>query len=101
MTEIPLSPAGGTALADRPGEAPTAQRPWVCLVWDDPVNTMSYVTHVFASHFGYPVAQAEQLMWRVHTRGKAIVASGDRETIEVHVTAMHAYGLWSTMEPGS
>ncbi|MDR1808432.1 MAG: ATP-dependent Clp protease adapter ClpS [Propionibacteriaceae bacterium] len=85
---------------DAPRETPTAQRPWVCLVWDDPVNTMTYVTYVFASYFGYPKAKAERLMLRVHTTGKAAVAAGSREEMETHVTAMHGYGLWSTMEPG-
>jgi len=74
------------------------QRPWVCIVWDDPVNTMDYVTYVFASYFGFSKAKAERLMLRVHNTGKAVVASGAREAMETHVTAMHAYGLQSTME---
>jgi len=79
-------------------EKPTTQRPWICLVWDDPVNTMSYVTFVFSSYFGYPRAHAERLMLQVHHRGRAVVAAGTREQMEVHVAAMHAYGLWATME---
>jgi ATP-dependent Clp protease adaptor protein ClpS len=47
-------PAGGTAVAERPVEKTLAQTPWVTIVWDDPVNLMSYVTHVFVSYFNYP-----------------------------------------------
>lgn len=79
-------------------EKPASQRPWVVVVWDDPVNTMNYVTYVFSSYFGYPRPQAERLMLQVHRTGKAVVAAGPREQMETHVTAMHAYGLWATME---
>lgn len=72
--------------------------PWVTIVWDDPVNLMSYVTHVFLTYFKFPRAQAERLMMQVHNDGKAVVASGTREEMETHVNALHAYGLWATME---
>ncbi|MGN6428865.1 MAG: ATP-dependent Clp protease adapter ClpS [Leifsonia sp.] len=71
--------------------------PWVTIVWNDPVNLMSYVTHVFQSYFGYPRAEAERLMMLVHTEGKAVVATGTREEMERHVEAMHDYGLWATL----
>jgi len=72
--------------------------PWVTIVWNDPVNLMSYVTHVFMTHFGYPRAQAEKLMWAVHTEGRAIVSQGARESMERDVQAMQGYGLWATLE---
>jgi ATP-dependent Clp protease adaptor protein ClpS len=91
-------PAGGTAVVERPAEEALTQTPWVTIVWDDPVNLMSYVTHVFVSYFHYPKAKAEKLMMQVHTDGKAIVSDGSREAMERDVTAMHEYGLWATLD---
>ena len=73
-------------------------RPWIVRVWNDPVNLMSYVTYIFMSHFGFDEIEAERLMWQVHTEGSAVVASGNRELMEMHVAAMHEFGLWATME---
>jgi ATP-dependent Clp protease adaptor protein ClpS len=70
---------------------------WVTLVWNDPVNLMSYVTHVFQSHFGWTRAEAERRMREVHELGKSVVSSGSREHMEVDVQAMHSYGLWATL----
>lgn len=91
-------PAGGTAVAERPDEAVAAQHPWVTLVWDDPVNLMSYVTHVFTTYFHYSREKAEQLMLQVHNEGRCVVSSGGREQMERDVAAMQGYGLWATME---
>lgn len=91
-------PTGGTAVAERPASEAQDQTPWATVVWDDPVNLMSYVTHVFVTHFGYSKKKAERLMMQVHNDGKAIVATGDREKMERDVTAMHGYGLWATLE---
>ena len=71
--------------------------PWVTIVWNDPVNLMSYVSYVFRSYFGHPRAEAERLMLLVHTEGRAVVATGTREEMERHVEAMHDYGLWATL----
>lgn len=73
-------------------------KPWNLVIWDDPVNLMTYVTWVFSSYFGYAKPKAERLMLQVHTEGKAIVASGSREEMERHVGAMHEYGLWATLQ---
>ncbi|GAA4899209.1 hypothetical protein GCM10025789_16700 [Tessaracoccus lubricantis] len=72
--------------------------PWVTIVWDDPVNLMSYVTYVFQEYFKYPLEKAEELMLRVHHEGKAVVSTGNREAMERDVLAMQAYNLWATME---
>ena len=72
--------------------------PWQTIVWNDPVNLMSYVTHVFRSYFGYSKPEAERLMLQVHHDGRAIVASGPREEMERHTEAMHEYGLWATVD---
>jgi ATP-dependent Clp protease adaptor protein ClpS len=71
---------------------------WVTLVWNDPVNLMSYVTYVFESYFGYSQSKAKKLMLQVHHEGRAVVSSGGREKIEVDVQAMHEFGLWATMQ---
>ena len=72
--------------------------PWITLVWNDPVNLMSYVTYVFETYFGYPRSKAEKLMLDVHTKGKAVVAHGNREEMERDTEAMHGFGLWATFE---
>lgn len=71
--------------------------PWQVVVWNDPVNLMSYVVHVFRTYFGYSTDRATALMLAVHHDGHAIVATGPRETMEVHAQAMHDYGLWATV----
>ena len=71
--------------------------PWITIVWNDPVNLMTYVTYVFESYFGYPEHKAEKLMWQVHREGRAVVSSGSRERMEMDVQAMHGFGLWATM----
>ena len=74
--------------------------PWVTLVWDDPVNLMSYVTFVFIDYFHYSKPKAHRLMMQVHTDGKSVVSSGSREEMERDVQAMHSYGLWATLQKG-
>jgi ATP-dependent Clp protease adaptor protein ClpS len=72
---------------------------WTTVVWNDPVNLMSYVTWVFRSYFGYSEAKAHRLMLQVHQEGKATVSRGNREQMEVDVQALHGFGLWSTVQP--
>jgi ATP-dependent Clp protease adaptor protein ClpS len=72
--------------------------PWVTVVWNDPVNLMSYVTFVFQKYFGYSKKKAEKLMLEVHEDGRSTVSSGSREEMERDVQAMHEYGLWATLE---
>jgi ATP-dependent Clp protease adaptor protein ClpS len=72
--------------------------PWVTIVWNDPVNLMSYVTYVFMTYFSYPKEKAQKLMNDVHTQGRAVVSAGSREEMERDVTAMHSYGLWATLQ---
>jgi ATP-dependent Clp protease adaptor protein ClpS len=73
-------------------------RPWITLVWNDPVNLMSYVTYVLQKHFGYPKEKATKLMLDVHHKGRAVVSNGTREEMERDVEAMHGYGLWATLQ---
>ncbi len=79
------------------GEEVTPDAPWVTIVWSDPVNLMSYVTYVFQTVFGYPKTKAEKLMLDVHHKGRAVVASGTRESMEHDAEVLHGYGLWATV----
>jgi len=73
-------------------------QPWITLVWNDPVNLMSYVSYVFRSYFGFTRTEADRLMLQVHNDGRAVVATGSREEMERHVEAMHDFGLWATLQ---
>ena len=73
-------------------------RPWVVIVWNDPINLMSYVTLVLQRLFGYSRSRATRLMLQVHHDGKAVVSSGTREKAELDVSRLHAHGLWATMQ---
>lgn len=72
--------------------------PWLCLVWDDPVNLMSYVTYVFQTVLGYSRKRANELMMQVHSEGKAVVSSGEKDKVEGDVKKLHTAGLWATMQ---
>ncbi len=80
------------------GEELNVDRPWLVIVWNDPVNLMSYVTYVFQKLFGYSFAKATRLMLDVHQKGRAVVASGPRERAELDVARLHRHGLWATLE---
>jgi ATP-dependent Clp protease adaptor protein ClpS len=76
-------------------------RPWLVIVWNDPINLMSYVTYVFQKLFGYSKEKATRLMLDVHHKGRAVVTSGPRERAELDVFRLHEHGLWATMEKSS
>jgi ATP-dependent Clp protease adaptor protein ClpS len=80
------------------GEVPASDVPWIVLVWNDPINLMSYVTFVLQKLFGYSREQATALMLDVHHKGRAVVASGSREKCELDVFRLHEHGLWATMQ---
>ena len=79
-------------------EGTDLDQPWITLVWNDPVNLMSYVTYVFQSYFGYSREKSERLMLDVHQKGRAVVSSGPRERCEFDVSRLHAHGLWATLQ---
>ena len=79
-------------------EVLTPDVPWVTIVWNDPVNLMSYVTYVFQTYFGYSKEKATQLMLDVHRKGRAVVSNGPRDEMERDTQAMHEYGLWATFQ---
>ena len=81
-----------------PDEVTLTAKPWVTIVWNDPVNLMTYVTYVFQQVFGFPKKKATRLMLDVHHKGKAVVAVGAREAMEHNVEILHGYGLWATVQ---
>ena len=88
----------GTREERRSAPVDSTDTPWITIVWDDPVNLMTYVTYVFQRLFGYSEPHATKLMLQVHNEGKAVVSAGSRESMEVDVTRLHAAGLWATLQ---
>jgi ATP-dependent Clp protease adaptor protein ClpS len=74
------------------------ERPWIVLVWNDPINLMTYVTFVLQKVFGYSLEKAESLMLDVHHKGRAVVSNGSKEKAELDVFRLHEHGLWATMQ---
>ena len=95
-----MAPTTAPVELERPdaGEATDVDRPWLVIVWNDPINLMSYVTYVFQKLFGYSKEKATKLMLDVHHKGRAVVSSGSRERAELDVFRLHEHGLWATME---
>jgi ATP-dependent Clp protease adaptor protein ClpS len=100
---------GGEAVSVAPAEVEQSDTeeqavpdmPWVTIVWNDPINLMSYVTYVFQTVFGYAKPKAEKLMLDVHHKGRAVVSSGAREAMERDAETLHGYGLWATISHDS
>ena len=97
----PAEPGIEERTEEKADEAVLADTPWQTIVWNDPVNLMSYVTYVFQKLFGYDKAKATALMLDVHHKGRATVSSGSREKVEGDVARLHAAGLWATMQRAS
>lgn len=95
-----MPPSTAPVVVDRPDvdESTSNDRPWIVLVWNDPINLMSYVTLVFQKVFGYSLEKATALMLDVHNKGRAVVSSGAREKAEIDVFRLHEHGLWATMQ---
>lgn len=98
MTSSESVTEGGISVLEHADEASQTANQWVTVVWDDPVNLMSYVTYVFQEYFRYPRSKAHTLMMQVHTEGRAVVSTGNREAMERDVMAMQNYTLWATLE---
>jgi ATP-dependent Clp protease adaptor protein ClpS len=96
LTEAPLETVDPVH-DDVPSHDHRHDHPWVVIVWNDPINLMSYVTFVLQKLFGFSRARATKLMLQVHNDGKAVVSSGTREKAEHDVARLHAHGLWATM----
>ena len=98
MSRVAVTPEITPEVDEAVEEGVEVQRPWITIVWNDPVNLMSYVTYVFMNYFKYPRDKAEKLMRDVYYEGRAVVSSGTREEMERDVNAMHSYGLWATLQ---
>ncbi len=85
-------------IGERTGEEDEPITPWQVVVWNDPVNLMSYVVYVFRKLFGYPEEEATRLMLAVHHEGRAVVSSGPLEKAEHDCYRLHHHGLWATLE---
>jgi ATP-dependent Clp protease adaptor protein ClpS len=93
-----VSAAPAEVQLPRSDESVTPDKPWIVIVWNDPINLMSYVVLVFQKLFGYDRAKATKLMLDVHHKGRAVVSSGTREKAELDVFRLHEHGLWATMQ---
>ena len=100
MSAISSATTAAPTEVERPEthDNPVAERPWLVIVWNDPINLMSYVTYVFQKLFGYSRAKAHKLMLDVHYKGRAVVSSGAKERAELDVARLHQPGLGATME---
>lgn len=88
-------------LVEKTDELVEPDHPWIVLVWNDPINLMSYVSFVFQKLFGYSKEKADELMMDVHEKGRAVVSNGPREKAEIDVFRLHEHGLWATMQQDS
>ena len=88
-------------LTEKVGEVVDLDTPWIVLVWNDPINLMSYVSFIFQKLFGYSKEKADLLMLDVHEKGRAVVSTGSREHAEMDVFRLHEHGLWATMQQDS
>ena len=93
-----MSAAPAEVQLPRSDESVAPDKPWIVIVWNDPINLMSYVTYVFQKLFGYSREKAHKLMLDVHEKGRAVVSSGTREQMEIDVARLHAAGLWATLQ---
>lgn len=71
---------------------------FLVVCWDDPVNLMQYVTHVFQVVFGWKKAKAETHMLEVHNQGKSVLTRESLEKAEFYVHELQKYNLHATME---
>ena len=94
MASTTESPAADVAV----DEQLDIDKPWIVLVWNDPINLMSYVSFIFQKLFGYSKEKADLLMLDVHEKGRAVVSTGSREHAEMDVFRLHEHGLWATMQ---
>ncbi len=99
MADTPGFATPGTVLEEVLRERAVEAPRWIVIVWNDPINLMSYVTYVLQKLFGYSQPRAHELMLRVHHEGRAVVSGGTKERCEHDVSRLHAHGLWATMQP--
>lgn len=74
---------------------------YLVVCWNDPVNFMDYVTHVFQKVFGWKKTKAEHHMLEVHNQGKSVLIRESLEKAEHYVHQLQKYSLHATMERDS
>lgn len=79
-------------------QSPRLDCPWLVVVYDDPVNLMSFVVMVFEKIFKMTQVEAEKKMWEVHAKGKSVLWSGYREPAETYLQQLHLHGLQAKIE---
>ena len=99
--DVSMSQVAEPDVVERTDEDSDLDAPWIVLVWNDPINLMSYVSFVFQKLFGYSKEKADSLMLDVHEKGRAVVSTGPREKAEIDVFRLHEHGLWATMQHDS
>jgi ATP-dependent Clp protease adaptor protein ClpS len=82
-------------------EAEDLATPWHVIVYNDPVNLMSYVTMVIMNVFGYGREKAQKMMLDVHQKGRCTVWTGERERAELYVEQLHGCQLLAGMTEAS
>src|ERR1700712_3787617 len=95
---MPPTPSPVELDEPRNDESTAPDSPWIVLVWNDPINLMSYVTFVFQKLFGYRLEKATSLMLDVREKGRAVGSSGVKEKAKIDVFRLHEHGLWATMQ---
>jgi ATP-dependent Clp protease adaptor protein ClpS len=96
----PTAPQSATKTVEKPQTDTVTQlsRPWNVVVHDDPVTTMIYVVKVFMEVFRYDETKANRLMMEVHSTGRSVVWTGDREQAELFVHKLHGKHLLAHLE---
>ena len=72
------------------GDARKAYMPlYKVIMWDDNVTTMEFVIRVLIKLFGKEYSTAEKLMYEIHLKGAATVATMPLEQAEFKVEQVH------------
>ena len=94
---MPEAPAADPQVEDKVKDA--FEKGWAVLVWNDPVNLMTYVVYVFRTVLKMDKQKATRHMLEVHEQGKSLVARETREKAEMLVHQLQSHGLQATMQP--
>ena len=89
----------GPVIKKRPRSADDLAPTFHVICWNDPVNLMVYVTHVFMKIFGWNRQKAAKHMREVHEDGKSVLVTEGAERAEFYVHQLQQYKLHATMEP--
>jgi len=94
-----LEPIAKPVIEKKPRSDDDLAPTFYVICWNDPVNLMAFVTHVFMKIFGWEQAKAEKHMLEVHEKGKSVLTREGAEKAEFYVHELQKYKLQATMEP--